>query len=246
MKSAPSEVKRTLAELGLDTGELPGIMVPILFALLGLETLLADLPLARSASGNGALFHVWLVAFAAMIGLIAYSIGGFWDDWFFDPRYQPGSGKWIKDENRRWRGLLPSGKDLDEDRREAAKLLAGAEPDGTGAYRRARDLVVERGAWSAVTGPLAWSKAIRSLIFPSLAMSLASLGLGVGWLIFGASGRGGVFLGLAGGNLVFFLLAFVPYVQLRVEHIQRLYRLAARFAREHDAPPAAQRTRSDS
>ena len=173
-------------------------------------------------------FSLSAVGIGTVLALIGYFLGNFWDAKVFDPLYGP-SGRWIGRSTRPL-GLFPAGDDLQRVRQSAAERLVPNEPQGKGVYRAASELARKsKVRWEQIEQPLILSKFLRALIWPAGITSLALLGNGVWYTSIGArGGTSSTLLGLGFG--LFYLLLFVPYVNLRVEHMQRLYEHVMRSA----------------
>jgi hypothetical protein len=226
----------TAKKAGLPLDDLPGVIVPIFFSGLVLENILAYLSFRSFLPIPDELFHTAIVMLSLLLGVITYLCGNFWDDKVFDPRYGI-AGTWTSSDKRHF-GILTPGLDLDTSRRLAVAALMPAGSNGRGIYRQARRALRERGDWGAVVGPLAWSKAFRSLIWPSLLIALGCLGLSLGHLAFGWPGEPQSLLIVAVLSFVFAMLAFIPYLDLRVAHLMLLYELASRPSTSPSGPGA--------
>jgi hypothetical protein len=210
--------------LGFDLTEFPGVIAPVLFTLIGLEALSGQLRLAGTLSVPAELLQLGLVGASILAGVLTYVLGNFWDDRVFDPRYGP-TGTWLNREGRSF-GVLTPAADLRDARLVALQMLRPGQSDARGLYKIAKRIVVERGLWHKTSSLLAMSKAFRSLIWPALLLSVIAL-----------VGAAGVLFTLWPGELVgllvcalaalgFALLSFVPYLELRLQHMIRLYDLA--------------------
>jgi len=171
-------------------------------------------------------FTLSAVAIGTVLALIGYFLGNFWDAVVFDPLYGP-SGRWVGRSTRPL-GLFPAGDDLQRVRQSAAAKLVPNEPQGKGVYRAASELARKSKAqWEQIEQPLTLSKFLRALIWPSGIASLALLGHSAWYTSVGEKGgTSSMVLGLGSGLV--YLLLFVPYINLRVEHMQRLYEHAMR------------------
>ena len=171
-------------------------------------------------------FSLSAVVVGTVLALIGYFLGNFWDAVVFDPLYGP-NGRWVGRSTRPL-GVFPPGDDLQRARRSAAAKLVPDEPQGKGVYRAAKELArTSKAKWEHIEQPLILSKFLRTLIWPAGIASLALVGV-YAWhmSVSGTGSTSSIVLG-AGLGLVFLLL-FVPYINLRVEHMQRLYEHATR------------------
>jgi hypothetical protein len=204
--------------------ETPALIVPVVVSFAALEAIpLAGTPLAGMPSPS---LHLLAACLGALIGVVLYSGGDYWDRKMFDPRYGPG-GKSIAREPK----FFPSAKDLAANRKAAAALqLPGVTRETQeGVYPAAADFVREAGRWSDVQGPLVISKFVRSFIWPSL-FAAAILALLAVLALFGSDYDRAVAAGaLAMACAAIGVASFVPYFQFRVKHMTRLYRLAVRL-----------------
>jgi hypothetical protein len=191
----------------------------------------------------GALFRGWdtlselsrleqsSVAFLAALVLvgIGYYAGNFWDDHVFDPLYgfDPKSGvtgRWNDTTRRNFLGLLPAGDDLRRARQRAIAALLPSGSDGAGIYRTAERVLGE--SRQSLGGRLPLSKIFRTLIWPSILLFVVLL-------ILAMMGNGGAtplvrrWLVGAFGALLLAGALFIPYLNLRVEHMIQLYERAA-------------------
>lgn len=162
-----------------------------------------------------------------LLSLIGYYAGNFWDSSMFDPIYGK-DGRWIAKETRTYH-LFPAGADLDRYRQEAVTAIFSPQHSGTGIYREAESRARSNPSqWAEIEPPLILSKFIRSYIWPCA--SLAAILLVYGLWVFIMDFRHLHLKVLAAGLLlaIFSVLLFVPYFNLRVEHMIRLYQWAAR------------------
>jgi len=212
------------SELTSAIDETPALLVPILVAFAALEaipragTFLEAIPAPS--------FHVLAGCLAALLGVILYAWGDFWDRKWFDPRYKPG-GSWTKSAPP----PFPSAENLVRLRQAAAKALLVGEHQQTlsGVYLEAEELVRSRGRWRDVQGAIVISKFVRSFIWPSL---LGCLGLLAVALVkyFTASLDQALLPGLLSACSLFVVASsFSAYAKFRVKHMEQLYHLAARL-----------------
>jgi hypothetical protein len=122
--------------------------------------------------------------------------------------------------------LFPAGDDLQRIRGDAVTKLVPDSPEGKGVYRAAVGIARKRKDWEHIEQPLIASKFLRAFIWPSGLASLALLGNGLWQKGVGEPGTQSLLFGTALA-IIFFLL-FVPYINLRVEHMQRLYEHVSR------------------
>lgn len=166
-------------------------------------------------------FNLSAVVVGTVLAFIGYFLGNFWDAKVFDPLYGP-TGRWVGRSERPF-GLFPAGDDLQRTRAAAIAKLLPDTPEGKGIYRAAAAVARKsKTKWEQIEQPLILSKFLRAFIWPC---GLASLGLIGSFLWQKGGGQLGstsnVLLGAALGFI--FVLLFVPYISLRVEHMQRLY-----------------------
>lgn len=162
------------------------------------------------------------------LSLIGYYAGNFWDSSMFDPRYGP-SGRWIGRENRPYH-LFPAGAGLQRCRQQAAEALFPLDHSSKGVYREA-ELRAKRTSslWPKIEQPLILSKFIRSLLWPCVLLAALLIIFGL-WIL--VSDVRNPHLGVLAAGLItalFAVLLFVPYFNLRVEHMMRLYQWASKL-----------------
>ena len=192
------------------------IFIAICFTALRAIPVFSDLPSQQ--------FYLGVVVAGTVLALIGYFLGDFWDATVFDPLYGL-NGRWVNRSTRPF-GLFPAGDDMDRVRAEAAAKLVPNSPGGKGVYRAAVGTVRKRkGEWENIEQPLILSKFLRAFIWPS---GLACLALVVNVIWQKGVGDRGPGLAWAATLAVVFVLLFVPYVNLRVEHMQRLYEHVSR------------------
>ena len=203
--------------------ETPALIVPVLVSFAALEAIpLSGTPLANVPAVS---LHLFSACLGALIGVVLYSGGNYWDTKVFNPRYGPG-GMWIEKKLV----LFPSAKDLASNRQRAADHLPGINRKTLeGVYSSAEDVVRASGRWSEVQGALVISKFVRSFIWPSL-LAAPVLALLAVLAVFradydrvAAAGALAVLCAAIGTG------SFIPYFQFRVKHMNSLYRLAARL-----------------
>lgn len=198
---------------------IPGMVAIVLIFVALAHVALSSVPAFSALSLTQ--FNLSAVAIGTVLALIGYFLGNFWDAVVFDPLYGP-SGRWVGRSTRPL-GLFPAGDDLQRVRQSAAAKLVPNEPQGKGVYRAALELARKSKAqWERIEQPLILSKFLRALIWPAGIASLALLGHSAWSTNFGdEGGTSSMVLGLGSGLVC--LLLFVPYINLRVEHMQRLY-----------------------
>jgi hypothetical protein len=161
-------------------------------------------------------FYLMTVVIGTVFALIGYFLGNFWDANVFDPLYGL-TGRWLNRETRPL-SVFPAGDDLRRARASAVAKLLPNEPQGKGIYRKAVETAqTSKAEWEIIEQPLILSKFLRAFIWPS---GLASLAL----IAFGLWQRSSFSLYLGVLLVVLFVLLFVPYMNLRVEHMVQLYR----------------------
>ena len=200
------------------------------------KTIHAQLAIRAKAEGVSLNALVLAFIFAVPLALITYFFGNYWDDKAFDPRYTEDPprgfrGKWLNTSRRNCFGLLPAGRDLDQARKQAVAVLQ--LPSVEGVYAAARDELRRTKEWAPANRLLILSKLCRSLIWPSF---LVATGLMAQATYGFFTGGGGATAPTVLGALVavgFGLFLFVPYVNLRVEHMLEMYRSIA----SRKAPP---------
>jgi hypothetical protein len=171
----------------------------------------------------------YLVFAAVVVGTvlapIGYFLGNFWDAIVFDPLYGP-SGHWA-DRNARPLGIFPAGEDLQRSRDAAAAKLLPGQHSGRGIYRVAVEHARRgKAKWEYIEQPLILSKFLRAFIWPAGMSSVVLIGTYI-WQV-AVVQTGDIAIVLLGGILgIVFVLLFVPYINLRVEHMLRLYEHAA-------------------
>lgn len=223
-----NKLEHVLNSLGLwkAINGFPALLVPIVLAFAILEVLAMHLGI-RAGVAYGAI-HLSIVLVATLIGLIGYFGGNFWDSIFFDPRYGPG-GKWIGTTRRPYH-LFPAGEDLAHARQEAINASFATRADGGGVYRNAMSFIqMETDKWEWVEKPLILSKFVRTFIWPAFLIFIVCVISITGIILFDLSGNVGVFLAVGALSLIFAFLLFIPYIDLRLEHMVRLYEMAVRI-----------------
>ena len=191
----------------------------VIFVAISHIALLAISPFSRLPSPQ---FNLSAVVIGTVLAIIGYFLGNFWDAKVFDPLYGL-TGRWIGRSTRPF-GLFPAGDDLQRARIAAiAKLVLNA-PEGKGVYRAAVNIASKSKArWDQIEQPLILSKFLRAFIWPTGLASLALLGSALYQKDVGGElgSTSSVVFGIVLGFV--FVLLFVPYINLRVEHMQRLY-----------------------
>ena len=177
---------------------------------------------ALSAADRGSLASILAVPLA----LVTYFLGNYWDDQVFDPRYTEDPnrkfrGKWLDTSRRNCLGLLPAGRDLDQARKRAAVSLKLSSVEGV--YAAAKGQLQSTKDWATPERLLILSKLCRSLIWPSFLVAFGLIAQ-VAYLALTESQVDGKSLFGAVVLAGFGLLLFVPYINLRVEHMLEMYR----------------------
>jgi hypothetical protein len=173
--------------------------------------------------------------FAAPFALITYYMGNYWDDRVFDPRYTEDPytnfrGKWLGTSKRNFIGLLPAGKGLDNARKSAAKALElGTVAD---VYAKSKAELQKRKEWNRAYSLLVLSKLCRSLIWPSLLVAMGLLAGSAHDFFMRESVSAGAWVLYALLSFSFGIFLFVPYINLRVEHLIEVYKSVAKL---HDS-----------
>lgn len=219
-------VEAVLSRLGLwkAVRGLPGMVAIVLIFVAITHVALASLPVFSTLPNPQ--FGLSAVGVGTVLALIGYFLGNFWDALVFDPLYGP-NGRWVGRSTRPL-GVFPAGDDLQRARYSAAAKVVPDEPRGKGVYRAATELARKSKAkWEHIEQPLILSKFLRALIWPVGIASLSLVGTYAWHMSVGGTGsRSSLVLGAALG--VVCLLLFVPYINLRVEHMHRVYEHAAR------------------
>jgi hypothetical protein len=234
-----SEIEKLLrqaipSELASAIDETPALIVPVLVSFAALEaiprngTLLATVPTAS--------FHIFAGCLAALLGVIFYAGGDFWDRKWFDPRYKPG-GSWTEETP----SLFPSAENMVKRRRAAADLLLTGEDRKTqsGVYAAAEELARSRGRWNEVQSAVVISKFVRSFIWPSLLGFLLLLALTLVHLRVSLE-RAQLPALLAACCLFVAASSFPTYSKFRVKHMEQLYQLAARLKTNSPSQPTSE------
>jgi len=222
-----NKLEQALDSLGLwkAVNGFPALLVPIVLAFAILEVLAMQLGL--HAGGAFLAVHLSIVLVATLVGLIGYFGGNFWDSIFFGPRYGL-EGKWIHTSRRPYH-LFPAGEDLAHARQEAINASFATRAGGRGVYRNAKSFVQEEtDKWDWVEKPLILSKFVRTFIWPAFLIFVVCVISITGIILFDLRGNVGVFLAVGALSFIFALLLFIPYFDLRVEHMVRLYEMAVR------------------
>jgi hypothetical protein len=199
----------------------PALIVPCLLSFAALEAIpVSGTPLAGIPAVS---LHLFTACFGALIGVVLYSGGDYWDRKVFDPRYGP-DGRWIEKTPK----LFPPAKDLSDTRKMAAKALPGIAPEEPkGAYAAAEEVVRAAGRWGEVQGALVISKFVRSFIWPTLLAAAVLALLAISAAFRSEYERAAAAVALAIGCGAIGVASFIPYFQFRVKHMNALYRLAA-------------------
>jgi hypothetical protein len=218
------DVEAVLGRLGLSKAV---HAVPALPAVLIICVVVSyvSLPAISIFSGlQKPVLYLLIVVVGTVMALIGYFLGNFWDDRVFDPLYGL-SGRWVDRETRPL-SVFPAGDDLRRARGNAIRILLPDKPQGQGIYRKASEIARDKANWEIIEQPLILSKFLRAFIWPSALGSVFLIALGL-WQT-SVGDKGGAFsLGMGALLGVVFVLLFVPCINLRVEHMVRLYEHAA-------------------
>lgn len=219
--------EKTLRYLGILTAlkGFPGQFAVAVFSIALLEAVYFSLgiPAELIPVSNQ---QVIVVVTGAVVGVIAYSAGNFWDRVVFNRLYGLEGTRLDKPAST----FFPSGKELKRTRNKAIETVQSDDSDGVGIYRDSKDIVTEDEAeWKTVEEPVVLSKIARAFIWPCVLVAFACglaclVGPALGWQVNAASL---LFIGM--GSACFAILLFIPYFEYRVEHMIRLYRAAARM-----------------
>ncbi len=218
-----SKLEGTLASLGLWKAikGYPALLVLIIVSVSLLE-LIAPQVLILLPNLPTNVLQLLIILIGSLFGLIGYFAGEFWDSRFFDPRYGL-RGKWLHLHTRPF-DVFPAGYDLKQYRDKAIQALFGKENNGEGIYREAKKVAMKQAKkWEYIEQPLVLSKFVRGFIWPSFLTSSTAIVAAIGSLIFGWALN--IALLFIAGIIIFCfgVLLFIPYFQLRVEHMIRLY-----------------------
>ena len=170
--------------------------------------------------------QVIVVAIGAVVGVIAYKAGDFWDNVVFNRLYGLEGSRLDKPAST----FFPSGKDLKRARDRAIEIVQSPDSDGVDIYQDSEDIVKENEVkWKTVEEPVVLSKIARAFIWPCV---LITFGCGVAYLVgptlgWHVNAASLLFIGV--GSACFAILLFIPYFGYRVEHMIRLYRAATRM-----------------
>jgi len=218
-----SKLQAALTSLGLWKAiqGYPALLILIMVSVALLE-LIAPQALLFLPSFFASAVHWFLVIIGTLLGLIGYFAGDFWDSRFFDPRYGL-RGKWLHSQTRPF-DIFPAGSDLKQYRDKAIQALFGEEHSGEGIYREAKKVAVKQAKkWDYIEQPLILSKFVRGFIWPCFLIAVASILGAIGALFFGWTLKPTVLIITGVVVSCFGVLLFIPYFQLRVEHMIRLY-----------------------
>lgn len=199
----------------------PALYVLILVTIALLELIAAEVvQLLPSLTASS--LQVFIVIVGTLLGLTGYFAGDFWDSRFFDPRYGL-RGKW-RHSHTRPLNVFPAGSDLNEYRDKAIQTLFGKEHSGEGIYREAKKVAKKQARkWEYIEQPLILSKFVRSFIWPCFLISISVLAAAGGSFLYDWGLNVTTLIGAGVISFCFGLLLFIPYFQLRVEHMIRLY-----------------------
>lgn len=160
------------------------------------------------------------------LALITYYLGNFWDDHVFDPRYtddpQRGfKGKWLETSRRNYLGLFPVGRNLKRTREDARQTLGLSSVEGI--YGIAKERLQDTPKWTKVGRLLRFSKLCRSLIWPCFLIAGGLLTYTAYIAIIERRLHSSPLI-TAVISLLIGSFLFIPYINLRVEHMVLLYR----------------------
>ena len=223
------KLEATLTSLGLwkAVKGYPALLVLIIVSATLLE-LIAPQISSLLPGLSGITLHLFIVVVATLLGLIGYFVGDFWDSRFFDPRYGL-DGMWLNSHTRPFH-VFPAGSDLKRCRDKAIHALFGKDHSGEGIYREAKKIAKRRAKrWEQIEQPLILSKFARGFIWPCFLISVASVLVAAASIIFDWELSIAVLIVVGAIAFCFGALLFIPYFQLRVEHMLRLYEDAYEF-----------------
>lgn len=206
----------------------PSLIIPVVLSAAILEMLVTRFDLL--AGGSPFAIHLSIILVSVLLGLIGYFAGDFWDSTFFGPRYSISEGtpgKWLEREKRPFH-IFPAGADLKRARTKAIEAGLSEDKEGTGVYRRSKTFISNlKVKWEWIEQPLILSKFVRTFIWPAFLICLVCIIGLIAVSLFGLAGNISMFLVIGAFALVLALLLFIPYTHLRIEHMIRLYELAA-------------------
>lgn len=167
--------------------------------------------------------QVVVIIVGALVGVIAYTAGNFWDRVVFNRLYGLEGTRLNKPAST----FFPSGTDLKRTRNKAIEIVQSVDSDGVGIYRDCLDIVKsDEALWKSIEEPIVLSKVARALIWPCV---LTIFGSGLAYLVGPALGwqiKAAALLSVALGSACFAIILFIPFFEYRVEHMIRLYRTA--------------------
>jgi hypothetical protein len=218
-----STLEGTLTSLGLWKAikGYPALLIIIIVSVALLE-LITPQALQLLPGLSASTLHLFIVIIGTLLGLTGYFAGDFWDSCLFDPRYGV-RGKWLHSHTRPFH-IFPAGSDLKQYRDKAIQAVFGKELSREGIYREAKKIAKEQpGKWEFIEQPLILSKFVRGFIWPCFLIAVASILGAIGSLIFGWRLNPTIMIITGVVVFCFGVLLFIPYFQLRVEHMIRLY-----------------------
>jgi hypothetical protein len=222
-------IEKTLDRLGL-WNSLRG--VPGLVAITIPSIALTYFTLSRLVAVAQLVTSIRLVVaviFGTLLALIGYYAGNFWDSLLFDPRYGA-RGLWIDRQTRPYH-LFPAGADLSRCRQQAVKALFPQGYSGEGVYVEAALRAKSNpSVWTEIEQPLILSKFIRSLLWPSVVLAILLISFGLWILLSDLRNPHSEILSAGLATALFSVLLFVPYFNLRVEHMMRLYQWVSKLS----------------
>jgi hypothetical protein len=199
----------------------PALLVLIIVSVAILELIAPQASLLIPGLSASTL-HLFIVVIGTLLGLTGYFAGDFWDSRLFDPRYGL-EGKWLHSTTRPF-DVFPAGRDLKDQRDKAIQALFGNGHSGRGIYREAKRVAMKQSKeWEYIEQPLILSKFVRGFIWPCFLIAVATILGAIGSLILGWTLKPTV-LAITGVVVCCFgVLLLIPYFQLRVDHMIRLY-----------------------
>lgn len=231
----PSKLEVTLTSLGLWKAikGYPALLILIIVSVALLE-LIALQALLLFPSLSTSTLHLFIVIIGTLLGLTGYFAGEFWDSRFFDPRYSI-RGKWLRLHTRPFH-VFPAGSDLKQYRDKAIQALFGKEHGGEGIYEEAKKIAKKQAEkWEYIEQPLILSKFVRGFIWPCFLLAVSSVLVAIGAIIFGWALIIAVFIVAGAIAFCFGVLLFIPYFQLRVDYMIRLYEYVHEHVSEKQA-----------
>jgi hypothetical protein len=228
-----SYVEKVLTRLGawgaLRSGT--ALVISAFGAILLLE-LLTPL-LARLFPGVQSNFlHFFVSSIGLLLGLTGHFIADRWDRAVF-ARLYGSRGSWL-DRDRPPLLVFPAGSEVKRLRALAVQALP-RRPESD--ERIDREIVKaaqrQQERWERIEHPLLLGQLVRALLWPSLFAALVAVTAAVLAAPLGAAAAGPSLLAAGAAYLALALLMLVPYTNLRVEFLLRLYRDVAAHPAHH-------------